>query len=89
MCFVNKGKLSIFKMSRKVQNLFCHIYFLNLNISVNIKTKYLKFSLVILGIYKLGTVYPNCNIGFSSHFMKCRINVKKKIYKSFPFFIIK
>ena len=79
MCFVNKGKLSIFEMSRKVQNLFCHIYFLNVNISVNIKPKYLTFSLVILGIYKQGTMSQNFNIGFSSNFIKCRINVKKKI----------
>ena len=75
-------------MSRKLRNLFFHIYFLNVNISVNMKPKYLKFSLVILGMCMEGILSQNVNIGVSSNFIKCTLNAKKKIITSFPFFVI-
>ena len=86
---VNKGKLSGFKMSWKLQNRSFYIHFLNVTISVNIKPKYLKFSLVILRICMEGKVSQNFNIWVSSHFIKCRINAKEIITKSFLFLVIK
>ena len=67
--FVNKGKLGGFEMSWKVQNLFFHIYFLIVNISLKIRRKYFRFSLIILRICMEGTVSQNFNLGLSFHFM--------------------
>ena len=67
--FANKGKLGGFKMSWKVQNQFFHIYFLIVNISLKIRPKYFRFSLVIPMICMEGTVSQNFNIGLSSDFM--------------------
>ena len=60
---VNRVVLKMFAIS---EIRFFTFYSLNVNISVDIKPKYLKFSLLILR----GTVSQNFNIGFSSHSMK-------------------
>ena len=67
--FVNNGKLGGFKMSWKVRNRFFHIYFLIVNISLKIRPKYFRFSLVFLRICMKGKVSKNFNLGLSSHFM--------------------
>ena len=67
--FVNKGTLGGFKMFWKVQNQFFQIYFLIVNISVKIRPKYFRFSLIIPRICMEGTVSQNFNLGLSSHFM--------------------
>ena len=51
---------------------FFHVYFFNMNISVNIADTPFKFETCILEIRMEGSVSQNSDLGPSFNFMKCR-----------------
>ena len=62
----------------KSENVFCHLYFLNKDISVTNREKLLKISEVILKVCFEGSVSQICYLGPSFYFMLCR----KKYFKN-------
>ena len=76
-------------MFQTMKSVFFSHYVLNVNFSVTMRPKYLRFSLAIARIHMQGTVSQNFNLGFSSYFMTWKTSDKKIVTKSFLFFNIK
>ena len=54
---------------KQAKNLFSHFYFLNKEISLNIKARLMQFYTHVKNIHIEGTVSQICDIGLSFNFM--------------------